>query len=178
MQHIERQKLVISAENRTCFDEIRRDFCARHAPRACRSFAIATGSRHTTCKACALTLRAFAVRCAHFRHRTCAVLRVKFARFCVQKFEIQRECGHRRTHVASKRCQGSFDARCTSPADFAEIGAVFCSSFGGKNLRLSVKIAKISKKFGAMFARDTRPEPAKPAQKSQTLATQRQIHVC
>ena len=47
---------------------------------------------------------------------------------------------------------------------FAELGAVFCSSFGGKNLRLSVKIAKILKKFGAIFARDTRPEPAEALQ--------------
>ena len=59
---------------------------------------------------------------------------------------------------------------------FAELGAVFCNSFGGKNLRLSVKIAKISKKFGAIFARDTRPEPAEASQKLQACATRRARH--
>ena len=134
MQHIERQKLVISAENRTSFDEIRRDFCARHAPRVCRTCAETTDMCHAACNACALTLRVFLAHCAHVWRRNRAVLRLKFARFCAKFFNFQRDCSHRRTLTASKKFRRSFNACFTRCAALPELCGVFCSTFNGKNL--------------------------------------------
>ena len=67
-----------------------------------------------------MSVRRLLASCAHVRHRNCANLRSKCARFCVQNFETPHDCGQQRTHKVQKRNQEPFDARCRRCEVFSE----------------------------------------------------------
>ena len=73
--------------NRAIFDDFGRNFAARHAPGACQSIPERARVHGTASKVFGMSLRASRASCAHARHRNCAILRSKFARFCMQTFE-------------------------------------------------------------------------------------------
>ena len=73
-----------------------------------------------------MSARRFLATSAHLRHRNCANRRSTCARFCVQNFEFQHDCGHRRTFAVQKRHQQPFDARCTRCEAFSERRGAFC----------------------------------------------------
>ena len=119
-------KAVIFNGNRRSFDESWRIFGAQDAPSACQSFPGSTRVHEIAAKVFRMSVRRLLASCAHVRHRNCACLRSKCARFCVQNFENPHESGQRCTHNLPKRHQQPFDARCTRCKTFSERKDAFC----------------------------------------------------
>ena len=106
-------KAVIFGATRGSFDEFRCGFGTRHAPSACKSFPGSARERSMASEVFGMSLRAFLAASAHVRHRKCANLRSQCARFCVQNFENQRDCGQRCTLEVHKNIIRSSETLCT-----------------------------------------------------------------
>ena len=81
--------------------------------------------------------------------------------FCVENFENQRARGRKRTQNAGKTLKQSLYACCAGRAGCPELCCAVCSEICGKTSRFSLDFAKVSMKFGALFAQHTRPAPSK-----------------
>ena len=112
--------------SKTVSFDFRRSFGTPQAPSAFRRFLNSAGEHVTASEAFGMSLRAFLASCAHVRRRNCAILRSKFARFCMQNFENQKKCGHRRTHEAHKRHPRSLHTRCKRHAACPERSDALC----------------------------------------------------